>query len=175
MVGIDIKASINDALKRLSPVGISRMSWRNGATTTIPKKPITTDGSAARSSTMGLTHCRTLKEAASARYRAVSTPKGIDMTDDTIVTATDPIISAKIPKSGGSSVGYQRLPKIKSFTETLLKMGRPSMKRKTTIRARVIMDANATPKKVNRISFSALSLLLPPWALFSIRALNFFS
>ena len=55
MVGTDMKASINEAFMRLRPVAMSNISWRNGATTTMPKKPMTTEGSAARSSTTGLT------------------------------------------------------------------------------------------------------------------------
>ena len=67
IVGIDMKASITAALKRFRPVARSRVSWRTGATTTIPKNPMTTEGSAARSSTIGFTHSRTLGVAISAR------------------------------------------------------------------------------------------------------------
>ena len=67
MVGIDIKASIKEALKRFRPVGKSKTSCRKGATKTIPKNPITTEGRAARSSTTGLTTSLTLSEAISAR------------------------------------------------------------------------------------------------------------
>ena len=52
------------------------------------------------------------------------------------VTARDATISGRIPKSAGSSVGYQYFPKMKSETETFPKIGRPSMKRKITRFAR---------------------------------------
>ncbi len=55
MVGMDMKASMSDALNRFRPVGMPNTFWRKGATRTMPKKPITTDGSAASSSTTGLT------------------------------------------------------------------------------------------------------------------------
>jgi hypothetical protein len=40
-------------------------------------------------------------------------------------------------------VGYQNCPNIKSFTETTLKMGTPSKKRKRTIKKRTVIDARA--------------------------------
>jgi len=67
MVGTDMKANIKEALKRFKPVARSRYSCRKGATTTIPKKPITTEGNAANSSTTGLTTSRIRAEAISAR------------------------------------------------------------------------------------------------------------
>jgi hypothetical protein len=73
----------------------------------------------------------------------------------------DPIISGKIPKSGGSSVGYQYCPKTKSITETSLKMGRPSMNKKIVINARVAIEASEIQKNVSRMIFSVLYLLFP--------------
>ena len=67
IVGMDMNASITEALKRFRPVATLKASWRNGATTTIPKKPMTTEGRAARSSTIGFTHSRILAEDTSAR------------------------------------------------------------------------------------------------------------
>ena len=67
IVGMDIKASISEALKRFNPVAIPRIFCRNGATMTIPKKPITTEGKAAKSSTTGLTNSLTRNEATSAK------------------------------------------------------------------------------------------------------------
>ena len=65
----------------------------------------------------------------------------MEIKEATAVTAKDANMRGKIPNSGESSVGYQYFPKTKSLTDTLPKMGRPSIKRKTTIRARVVMDA----------------------------------
>ena len=72
------------------------------------------------------------------------------------VTAMEAVMSGKIPKSGGSAVGYQYSPKRKSFTETCLNMGSPSAKRKTTIRTRIVIEARATQKKTERIAHSFL-------------------
>jgi len=66
MVGTLMKASMIEALNKLSPTGKSKTSWRKGATTTMPKKPMTTEGSEASSSTTGLTIWRTLWVAISA-------------------------------------------------------------------------------------------------------------
>jgi hypothetical protein len=143
---MDIKASINDALNKFNPVGILNTFCKKGATITIPKKPITTEGSAARSSTTGLIISLTFLDAISAIYIAVSTPSGIEIREDNNVTASDAIISDKIPKSGGSEVGYQYSPKIKSLTATSLKIGIPSMKRKIIIMKRIITEAEAMLK-----------------------------
>jgi len=77
--------------------------------------------------------------------------------DERKVTNNEAIISGKIPKSGGSSVGYHSLPNRKAFKETFLKMGRLSLKRKITIKARVEMDIKA--KNKNRI-FIMISFIL---------------
>jgi hypothetical protein len=63
-----------------------------------------------------------------------------------IVTTRDPMISGSIPNSGGSYVGYQYSPKMKSFTETCLKTGKPSMKRNMEIIKRIVMEAVAINK-----------------------------
>jgi hypothetical protein len=161
IVGTDIKASIMEALNKLSPTGISKVFCKKGATTTIPKKPITTDGRAAKSSTTGLKTSRARFEAISARKRADATPRGMDITEEMNVTENDAIISGKIPKSAGSAVGYQYLPNIKSITETLPNIGSPSMKRKATISARVNIEAIATIKKRERTIFSLFRLPAP--------------
>jgi hypothetical protein len=72
----------------------------------------------------------------------------MEIAADKMVTTRDPIIIGKIPKSGGSDVGYQYVPNIKFFTETTLKIGNPSTKRNTEIVNRIVMDAVAMQKKV---------------------------
>jgi hypothetical protein len=89
---------------------------------------------------------------------AVSTPNGIEITEDTPVTAIDPTISGKIPKAGGSSVGYQYFPKTKSLTETSFKIGSPSINKKIVINARVAIEASEIQKNVIRMIFSVLRL-----------------
>jgi hypothetical protein len=112
IVGTDMNASIIAALNRLSPTGILNVSCKKGATTTIPKNPITTDGMAASSSTTGFATSRILREAISARKRAEKMPRGMEMTEETSVTEREAIISGNMPKSARSSVGYQYIPKI---------------------------------------------------------------
>jgi len=60
-------------------------------------------------------------------------------------------------------VGYHSLPKIKSLTETTLNMGRPSLKRKITISARINMETSAKKKKIffMIISLSFLDITKP--------------
>ena len=53
MVGTAMRASISEALNIFRPVGMSNASWRNGATITIPKNPMTTEGNDASSSMIG--------------------------------------------------------------------------------------------------------------------------
>ena len=67
MVGTLMSASTSEALSRLSPVSASRKSCKNGASTTMPKKPSTTEGSAASNSTKGLMIRRTVGWAISVR------------------------------------------------------------------------------------------------------------
>jgi hypothetical protein len=50
---------------------------------------------------------------------------------------------------------------MKSVMETLVKMGSPSMKRKITIRPRVVKEASARQKKRIRIAFSLFCRPLP--------------
>lgn len=67
MVGTLMNASMSAAFSRLSPVSAPNQSCRKGATMTMPKKPMTTEGNAASSSTNGLTMRRVRLAAISAR------------------------------------------------------------------------------------------------------------
>jgi hypothetical protein len=87
------------------------------------------------------------------------TPSGIEMAAETKVTAMDATIRGKMPKSGGLDVGYQYFPKIKSFIETILKTGKPSMKRNNIIINRMAKEAKATLKKKKRTDLSVLPRL----------------
>jgi hypothetical protein len=60
-------------------------------------------------------------------------------------------------------VGYHSLPKRKSRTETMRKMGMPSRNRKVTMRARIRIDTQAKRKKMRlmMISFSFLVMDTP--------------
>jgi len=95
----------------------------------MPKKPMTTEGSAASSSTRGLNMPRMRGVAISARYSAVMTPSGIAMSEENTVTAMEATIMGRMPNSGGSAVGYQKFPNRNPPTETCSKMGAPSRKR----------------------------------------------
>jgi hypothetical protein len=106
---------------------------------------------------------------------AVITPRGIEISEATPVTVTDAMMSAKIPKSGGSDVGYHSLPRRKAFTETLLKIGSPSINRNRTMRDSVMMDAEAMRKKSIRIPRSFLrrfSAFRSPFVMLSISRLT---
>ena len=83
----------------------------------MPRKPSTTEGSAARSSTKGLMMRRTPGWAISVRYTAVSTPRGTASSEEKNVTASEATSRGKMPKSPGSSVGYHRSPNRKSMGE----------------------------------------------------------
>jgi len=87
---------------------------------------------------------------------AVITPSGMEITAETSVTAMEATISGKIPKSGGLEVGYQYLPKMKSVTVTLLKIGMPSMNKKSMIMKSMANEASATQKKKMRTDISVL-------------------
>jgi hypothetical protein len=82
------------------------------------------------------------------------TPRGMEMREENAVTAIEAMIKGKIPKSGGSEVGYQYLPNRKFFRETFSKMGIPSMKRKNTMSPSVVMEARAMLKNKNLMLFS---------------------
>jgi len=112
------------------------------------KKPITTEGIEAMSSTTGLIMRARPGEAISARYTAVIIPSGTAIRPDKRVTYTDPRISGKIPKLAGSSVGYHCVPKIKSMNDTCLKTGRPSFNRKTMISNNDVMPKSALAAKI---------------------------
>jgi hypothetical protein len=67
MVGRLINASTTDAVNKLIPTAMSKVSCNQGAITIKPKKPSTTEGKAAGNSTMGLTIARVLADAISDR------------------------------------------------------------------------------------------------------------
>jgi hypothetical protein len=69
-------------------------------------------------------------------------------------------MSGKIPKDGGSEVGYHSLPKIKSSGETILNIGKPSRKREKTIRPRTTMETRANVNKIYLIIFSFVRLVI---------------
>ena len=93
------------------------------------------------------------------------TPSGMAIIPEKTVTANEATIRGKIPKSGGSDVGYQYLPRRKSLTETVLKIGSPSLKRNSMIRNKMVMDAVAMMKNIACIDFSVvwrrLAMVLP--------------
>ena len=129
-------------------------SWRKGASTTMPRKPSTTEGRAASSSTKGLMTRRAKGGAISARYTAVMTPRGTASSEESTVTATEPTSSGKMPNRPGSSVGYQRSPSKKSSGLTCRNRGRPSVNRKMTIPASASRDEAAMAVRQMRMARS---------------------
>jgi hypothetical protein len=65
-----------------------------------------------------------------------------------------------MPKDGGSDVGYQSFPKIKSLKETNLNIGIPSRKRERTIRPSTTIYTSAKEKKIYLIIFSLVFLFI---------------
>jgi len=80
----------------------------------------------------------------------------MEITAETSVTAIEATIKGKIPKSGGLEVGYQYLPKMKSVTVTFLKIGMPSVNKKSMIMKSMANEASATLKKKTRTDLSVL-------------------
>jgi len=93
---------------------------------------------------------------------AVIPPRGIAMREETKVTAREAAIRGNMPKSGGSDVGYQLLPKRKSVTGTVLKIGIPWIKRKAMIRVRTRMEIQAVSRKkfLMQVSRNALGVFM---------------
>ena len=154
MVGRLMMASTSEALSRLRPVAAPSTSWRMGASTTMPRKPSTTEGRAASSSTKGLMTRRAKGGAISARYTAVMTPRGTASSEESTVTATEPTSNGKMPNRPGSSVGYQRSPSRKSSGLTCRNRGRPSVNRKMTIPASASRDEAAMAVRQMRMARS---------------------
>ncbi len=113
----------------------------------MPKKPMTTDGIEAMISMAGLMISRTDDEASSERYRAIERLNGTAMAEARSVTDTDAVIRGKTPKRGLPLVGYQLVPARNSPSDTLLKMGRPSLKRKIMISNRTRRQEKPITKK----------------------------
>ena len=158
MVGIDINESIIAALNRFNPLSILKMFCKNGAKTTIPKKPMTTDGIDAISSMVGLNICLMPFDAISERYMAIARLKGTAMIADKNVTESEAAIKGKMPNFGGVEVGYHCLPSIKSFILTTLNTGNPSLNKKIIIR-----NSIDTEKKVTKVRSNLTSLSLILW------------
>jgi len=85
------------------------------------------------------------------------TPSGTAIKVANKVTIKDPIISGKIPKVGGSYVGYHSCPKRKSFTDTLLNKGSPSRKRDRTIIASTKIETREKGKTIFNDDFLSRS------------------
>src|SRR5262245_41280688 len=81
--------------------------WNQVAITISAKKPSTTDGMPARSSTTGLTISRVRVPAYCDTYTAAPTPSGTDTAIATIVTFSVPRISGQMPNFGMSDTGCQ--------------------------------------------------------------------
>src|SRR3989338_1966386 len=85
---------------------------------------------------------------------------GMEMAAAPIVTNMEPRIKGRIPKSGGSEMGYQFLPKRNWLGVIILKSARPSFKRNKKIRITKNMDANPQRKINFSIKNSLIFLIL---------------
>jgi hypothetical protein len=147
MVGIAMNASINEALNKFIPVSKLNFSCIKGATTTIPKNPIITDGIEAIISITGFIISLAVDPAISERYIAIERLKGMAIIDAINVTESDALIRGKIPKRGLSLVGYHSLPNKKFETLTVLKTGKPSLNKNIIIRKRTNMEVTPITRK----------------------------
>src|SRR5512136_1028307 len=102
IVGIAMIARMTEAFTMLRPLGRSKGLCINGATTTMPKKPRTTEGIPARSSIIDFVMSLIEAGAISEMYTALSTPSGTAIRQENTVTTTEPKIRGHIPYAGGS-------------------------------------------------------------------------
>jgi hypothetical protein len=156
IVGIAIKASMRDALKRFNPVLMSNMLCRKGAMTTMPKNPMMTDGIDAMSSIVGLMISRTAGGASSERYIAMARLNGTAIAEATSVTVSDAMRSGNVPNFAGVDVGYHSVPKKNSLIGTVLNIGMPSLKRKSMMSTRNTTEEKPTAEKMYFDTLSAM-------------------
>src|SRR3989338_2874419 len=109
----------------------------------MPMKPSTTLGIAAKSSMPDLRTSLTRPGATSAMKTAAAIPSGMAITAAPRVTRSEPRISGRMPKSGGSEIGYQLVPVRNAAGRTVKKSRAPSFRRKTKISE--TMRIEATP------------------------------
>ena len=133
MVGMAMKARMTEPVRAVSPVGMWKRFLIQGPRVTMPMKPMTTEGMAARSSMPAFSPSLSRPGAISAMYRAAAMPMGTEMAAAPSVTSSEPRISGRMPKRGGSEIGYQLLPKRKSPTLSPRKRERPSRSRNKNI------------------------------------------
>jgi len=92
-VGIAMNASVIEPESAVSPVERLNSSLMNGPSVTMPMKPITTDGMAARSSIPAFSTSFVLRGAISAIKSALAIPIGIEIIPAPAVTKIEPMIS----------------------------------------------------------------------------------
>ena len=133
MVGMAMKARVTDPVRAVSPVGMWKTFLIQGPRVIMPMKPMTTEGMAASSSMPAFRTSLSRRGAISAMYRAAAMPMGTEMAAAPSVTSSEPRISGRMPKRGGSEMGYQLLPKRKSITLSPRKRENPSRSRNRKI------------------------------------------
>ena len=132
-----------------------------GTMTTRPKKPYTTEGMPANSSTAG---CRTLRVrllAKNAIYMAVIIPTGTPSNTAPAVTYTLPNIMGKMPYR--PLLGRQVVPSRKSPRPISAMAGMPLAKRKIQINATARMDTQATSRKTIFANVSLMEFMDAPF------------
>src|SRR5690606_19456667 len=114
MVGKAITANSIAPFKAFKPLERSAKLAIPGLTTTIPKKPITTDGIAASISIAGFKKFFNFGLAYSAIKAAVPIPSGMAINIAPKVTIVVLMINGSIPYLGFFPVGFHSIPVIKS-------------------------------------------------------------
>src|SRR5690554_6408543 len=150
MVGNAITAKSIAPLSAFNPLGKSAKLAVPGLTTTIPRKPITTEGIAASISMAGFKIFLSRGLAYSEIKAAVPIPKGIAIIIAPSVTIVVLIISGNIPYLGDLAVGAHSIPVIKS-------KGRISKKKDIELYSNI---AKIPPKSASTKKPVALKIIL---------------
>ena len=125
-----------------------------GPRVTMPMKPITTDGMAARSSMPAFRISLVLRGAISAMYRALATPRGTEIAAAPSVTSTEPSTSGNTPNCGGSDMGYQFAPRRNWKSPTCRKTARPSFSRNRKMSTTITIEVMPLRKITRSIHHS---------------------
>jgi len=138
-------ANIIDPASQDSPDGLENVTLIHSVRTTSPKKPYTTEGIPARSSTDGFTILLVFFGISSDMNKAHPNPMGSEKRIARKVTKIEPTIRGKAPNKGFSFVGCHEVPRIKFIGCS--KADAPSKKRKIVIRITNAVEAEAEQNK----------------------------
>src|SRR5450756_34418 len=140
----------------------SRPFSTSGAMKVNAKKPYTTDGTPARSSSTGLSTLRTPVGAYSDRYTAAPSPNGIARSRAITVVQAVPVTRGSTPYVGFEKRGAHRVPDRKSITGTWRKNSSAGPRSAMTMPTVIAIESSAAPR---RPSMAMRSPLREDWRL----------